>query len=240
MTLMTRSRLFVGASLSLILLSSCQTTPPAPPSEDGAPIYTARGNEPGWILKIDGRTLDYIGDYGDTKIRIPAPEPRPSINGMRHVTDRLTVDITYSACTDDMSGKRFTDTVSVVADGKQVSGCGGRALPPESLNDTVWTIIMMDQMPTLADAKTEIRFGGGRMSGTAGCNRLNGSYSQSSNILTFSGVAATRMMCPEKQMAQEARFLELLKGKVSKRYTVDGNLILSNEAGQRVTLKQII
>ncbi len=237
---MTRSTLFVGASLSLMLVSSCQTTPPAPPREDGARIYTARGNEPGWILKMDGKTIDYEGDYGETKIRVTAPEPRPSFNGMRHVTDRLTVDITYSACTDDMSGKRFTDTVSVIADGKQVSGCGGRALPPESLDDTARTIIMMDQMPALADAKTEIRFTGGRMSGTAGCNRLNGSYSQSSNILTFSRVAATRMMCPEKQMAQEARFLELLKGKVSKRYTVDGNLILSNEAGQRVTLKQII
>jgi heat shock protein HslJ len=208
MTLMTRSRLFVGAPLSLILLSSCQTTPPAAPREDAGPIYTARGNEPGWILKMDGKTLDYEGDYGETKIRVAAPDPRPSFNGMRHVTDRLTVDITYSGCTDDMSGKRFTDTVSVIADGKQVSGCGGRPLPPESLDDTVWTISMLDQMPALADVKTEIRFSGGRITGTAGCNRISGGYSQSSSILTFGEIAATRMMCPEKQMAQEARVLE--------------------------------
>jgi heat shock protein HslJ len=240
MTLMTRSGLFIGASLSLILLTSCQTTPPAPPPEDGAPIYTARGNEPGWILKMDGKTLDYEGDYGETKIRVPAPEPRPSFNGMRHVTDRLTVDITYSACADDMSGKRFTDTVSVIADGKQVSGCGGRPLPPESLDDTVWMISMLDQMPTLANVKTEIRFSGGRITGTAGCNRVSGTYSHNGNILTFGDIAATRMMCPEKQMAQEARVLQLLKGKVTKRYTVNGELILANETGQRMTLTRML
>ncbi len=240
MTLKAKCLFFISSAFVMIMLSSCQTTAPGPDPAASEDIYTARGNEPGWLLKMDGKTLDYQGDYGETKIRVPAPEPRPSFNGMRHVTDRLTVDITYSACTDGMSGKRFTDTVTVVADGKQVSGCGGRPLPPESLDDTVWTIIMLDQMPVLSDVQTEIRFAGGRISGTAGCNRLSGSYSQSSNILTFSAIAATRMMCPEKQTAQEAFFLTLLQRKVTKRYTVDGNLILSNDAGQRVTLKQKI
>ena len=47
-------------------------------------------------------------------------------------------------------------------------------------------------------------------------------------------------MCPEKQMAQEARFLALLNGKVTKRYSVEGNLILANESGQRATLKPVV
>jgi heat shock protein HslJ len=223
--------------ISMALLSACQTVSKTEPPADDAASYIARGNEPGWILKMDGKTLDYEGDYGATKIKVAQPEGRPSLNGMRYVTDRLNVDITYASCTDDMSGARYSDSVLVAADGKDVKGCGGRKLPPETLDGTTWTIIMMDQMPTLDTIKTEVRFADGKISGTAGCNRFTGSYGHVSNVLTFAGIASTRMMCPEKQMAQETRFLALLQGQVTKRYSVDGNLILSNENGQRATLE---
>jgi heat shock protein HslJ len=224
----------------LSILTACQTTPSAQVPSVADQVYAARGNEPGWILKMDGKTIDYQGDYGQTKITIPAPEPRPSFNGMRHVADRLTVDITYSSCADDMSGKRFSDTVTVLADGKQLRGCGGRPLPPESLNETSWTILMMDLMPVLEGVATELRFADGKISGTAGCNRFNGSFTVAGNIVTVGPMVSTRMMCPEKQMVQEARFLSLLSGPLTKRYTVEGNLVLDNNAGQRVTLKLVL
>jgi heat shock protein HslJ len=189
---------------------------------------------------MDGKTLDYQGDYGASKIRVPAPEGRPSFNGMRYVTEQLTVDVTYSTCTDDMSGKRFADTITVIAGDKQVKGCGGRALPPESLNDTTWKILMIGQLAVLDDVQTEVRFAGGRISGTAGCNRFNGDFSVASNVLTFGPVISTRMMCPEPQMAQEAKFLALLKGKLIKRYSVQGDLILADENGNRATLRQVL
>ena len=238
--MLTNIRRYLIAVLALPAVSACQTTP-AP--EEPAPAdqaYTARGNEPGWILKIGSKTIDYQGDYGDTKIRIPAPEGRPSFNGMRYVSDQLTVDVTYSTCTDDMSGKRFADTVTVMAGNKQVKGCGGRELPPESLDGTTWTIVMIGQLPVLDGVPTEVRFDGGRISGTAGCNRFNGDFSIASNVLTFGPVASTRMMCPEKQIAQEAKFLALLAGKLTKRYSVQGNLILADDKGNRATLRQVL
>lgn len=119
------------AMLTIPLLASCQTMTDAPPMPEAVDKYVARGNEPGWILTMDATTIDYQGDYGETKIKVPAAKGRPSFIGMRFVTDRLTVDVTYSSCTDDMSGKRFADTVSVNADGKELKGCGGRVLPPE-------------------------------------------------------------------------------------------------------------
>ncbi len=225
---------------ALMVLTSCQTVPPVSETPPTGQLYTARGNEPGWILKMDGRTLDYEGNYGDTKIKVAAPEGRPSFNGMRYVTERLTVDVTYASCADDMSGKRFADTVTVLANGQEYKGCGGRALPPESLDDTTWTIVMMDQLSVLEGINTEVRFADGRISGTAGCNRFNGTYSVVRDALTFGSVASTKMMCPEKQMAQEMKFLAILTGPVTKRYSVEGNLILTDAKGNRVTLRQVL
>lgn len=48
------------------------------------------------------------------------------------------------------------------------------------------------------------------------------------------------MACPEKQMAQEAKLMSLLNGKVTTRYTAEGDLILTNESGQRATFRQVI
>jgi heat shock protein HslJ len=226
------------AILAILPLAACQTAPQIP--ETPEPYFTARGNEPGWIVRFDSEKIVFEGDYGAMKITVSKPEGRPSFNGMRYVTDRLTVDVTHASCTDDMSGRRYAETVSVMADGKVFGGCGGRNLPPESLNDTVWKFVMMDQIPVLEAVPTELRFASGQLSATAGCNRITGSYSLSGNDLTFGAIATTRMMCPAKQMAQEAKFLALLKGKVTSRYTVEGDLILTNESGQRATFKQVI
>ncbi len=237
---MVVKKIFSPALLAFPLLASCQTMTETPPMPEATDKYIARGNEPGWIVTMDAISIDYQGDYGETKINVPAPQGRPSFNGMRYVTDRITVDITYSSCTDDMSGKRFADTVSLVADGKELKGCGGRVLPPESLNDTTWTIITIGQLPVLEGLNTEVRFADGRISGSAGCNRFNGSYNVASNVLAFRGIVSTRMICPEKQMAQETSFLSLLSGPLTKRYTVEGYLILSDSKGNRATLRQIL
>lgn len=234
---MTMMRAF--AILGFLPLTACQTVAPSAPTAPET-YFTARGNEPGWIVRFDKNEIAFEGDYGATKITVPKPEGRPSFNGMRYVTDRLTVDVTHATCTDDMSGLRYAETVTILANGKEFKGCGGRNLPPESLNDTTWKLIMLDQTPVLEAVPTELRFADGWLSGTAGCNRITGSYSLSGNDFTFGEMATTRMMCPEKQMVQEAKFLSLLKGKVTKRYTIDGNLILSNESGQRATLRRLI
>lgn len=240
MTAMNIFLLLSVAFVTLPLLASCQTMSDVSATPEAANIYVARGNEPGWMVTMDTATIDYQGNYGETKITVPAPPSQASFNGMRYVTDRLTIDVTYSACTDDMSGKRFADTVSVLADGKAMKGCGGRALPPETLVDTGWTIITMGQMPLLEGGKTEVRFAEGHISGNAGCNRLTRNYSIASNVLTVNGIGTTRMMCPENQMAQESQFLGLLSGPLTIRYSVEGYLILSDDKGNSATLRQAL
>ena len=97
------------------------TTPPPTAAEQ----YRALGQEPGWTLTIAEGRIDYAGDYGETRITVPRPEPRPSFNGRRYETERLTVDITYARCNDSMSGFGFEHQVTVIADGTTVRGCGG-------------------------------------------------------------------------------------------------------------------
>ena len=99
--------------------------PPAPAPAAAPESYSALGQEPGWALKIGGGRIDYTGNYGEKKINVARPDPRPSINGRRYVTERLTVDITYARCNDAMSGFGFEHQVMVIADGETYKGCGG-------------------------------------------------------------------------------------------------------------------
>ncbi len=109
----------------VLLAAACATaTPPVP-----ADRYFARGQEPGWTVTIANGRIDYLGDYGETRIAVPRPDPRPSFNGLRYETQRLIVDITYSRCNDAMSGHGYAHQVLVIADGRSVQGCGGERRP---------------------------------------------------------------------------------------------------------------
>lgn len=223
---------------AMTILSGCQTNEPVRATPDV--YFTARGNEPGWIVRFDSEKIAFEGDYGEIKITVAKPEGRPSFNGMRYISDRLTVDVTHATCTDGMSGQRYAEAVTVVANGKEYNGCGGRKLPPESLDGTSWTLIMLDQMPALDGITTDLRFADGKISGSGACNRISGRYSTKGGDIIFGALVATRMACPEKQMAQEAKLMSLLNGKVTTRYTAEGDLILTNESGQRATFRQVI
>lgn len=87
--------------------------------------YRALGQEPGWSLSIANGWIDYQGHYGEKRIRVPRPDPRPSFNGRRYETERLIVDLTYSRCNDAMSGHGYEHRVVVMADGETFHGCGG-------------------------------------------------------------------------------------------------------------------
>jgi uncharacterized membrane protein len=125
---MAQGRLIMGRTAPLLLpLAAC--VPPSPVPDPAREHYEALGNEPGWHLTIHDGRIDYLGDYGETKIRVARPEPRPSINGRRYSAGRLTVDVTFGPCNDAMSGRGYADRVRVTANGKTVQGCGGERMP---------------------------------------------------------------------------------------------------------------
>src|SRR3954465_13019769 len=120
-------------TVALLSLPLAACAPAAAPADPGRERYEAVGNEPGWHLAIHDGRIDYVGDYGDTKISVARPEPRPSINGRLYYAGRLIVDITYSPCNDAMSGRAYAHRVTVTADGKTVKGCGGERMPERDM-----------------------------------------------------------------------------------------------------------
>lgn len=105
-----------------LLLAGC--VPVVAPGRASEP-YRAIGQEPGWMLTIDGERIEYTGNYGEVRIAAARPNPRATANGRRYDTPRLKVDITNTRCNDAMSGHGYADQVVVVADGKSFTGCGG-------------------------------------------------------------------------------------------------------------------
>lgn len=115
------------AYVMLAALAACAY--PAMTNSAPQEAYRAVGQEPGWVLNIANGRIDYLGDYGETRINVPRPDPRTSFNGHRYETQRLIVDVTRTSCNDAMSGHGYADTVIVIADGRTVRGCGGERQP---------------------------------------------------------------------------------------------------------------
>ena len=85
-------------------------------------------------------------------------------------------------------------------------------------------------------AQTTLEFdGGGRASGSGGCNRFTGSYTFTDGELSFGPLAGTKMMCPEAVMDQEDRFHQALG--VVDRVAVAGPFLLIYAGGSDAPLK---
>lgn len=239
---MPKSLSALSLSLAAFSLAGCAAAeaPPQSPANPPATAYLALGTEPSWTLEITPGRLNYAGDYGETKIIVPNPGAKPSFNGQRYVTPRLTVDVTHAACSDGMSDRRYADTVQVVADGKAVQGCGGKILPPDTLAGTSWTFVSIGDTPVAPDSPTSLQFEGTRISGSAGCNRFTGDFKSDGATLTTSPMASTRMACPGPGMAQEDAFFALMDGPVSLTFADDGTLTLTGKDGKTAMLKRAI
>ncbi|MGD8428329.1 MAG: MliC family protein [Balneolaceae bacterium] len=93
--------------------------------------FRALGQEPGWLLEIiNGRHIEYVGNYGRDTVQVPATEPDLNRQDGTIIYDaqteghHLKVEIKKEPCTDAMSGFQFPNTVSVIVDGKAYQGCG--------------------------------------------------------------------------------------------------------------------
>jgi heat shock protein HslJ len=80
-----------------------------------------------------------------------------------------------------------------------------------------WRLANMTEspFPTPMVPSTDLTadFSGGRISGTGGCNRFNGSYKiKENNQLSIGPLASTFKACEELLMTQESKYLKALQG----------------------------
>ena len=92
--------------------------------------FIAMGNEPGWKLELSRKgDMLYVGDYGTVSFRIATPksshaDKSPLIFAARDAEHSLWLSIEDQPCVDTMKGDRFDVSVSLVVDGRPLTGCG--------------------------------------------------------------------------------------------------------------------
>jgi putative lipoprotein len=107
------------------------------------------------------------------------------------------------------------------------------------LAGTRWRLVALGDEPVrAADASRAphlvFAVEGGRLSGSDGCNRMVGGYALDGARLSFSGIGATRMACPES-MEQAAAFARALHATAAHR--VAGDLLELIDASGRVVAR---
>lgn len=191
------------------------------PSELAKP-YTARGQEPGWFLRITNGRLELTTNMGAELIEGPLPAVR--VADGHYVFDdesrHLRVAIAETLCHDIATGMPYPDTVTVETEGTTLQGCGGD--PLDLLTGNPWVVEDIGGGGIIDRSHITLNFGAnGRVFGSGGCNAFTGSYSLTGEGLSFGQAAVTMKACAEALMNQEGRFFKALAA--VHRFDVDGS-----------------
>lgn len=101
-----------------------------------------------------------------------------------------------------------------------------------TLDGTSWTVTRIKGAAALAGHEPTMEFAGGKVAGSASCNRYTAAYTQNGTQLTISPGAMTQMMCqPEAVATQEQAFTAALATVTGARGTDEG-LELVDGSGQ--------
>jgi heat shock protein HslJ len=205
-----------------------------------ATAFRATGNEPSWRLDVGPTEMSLLTDFGQTRVVAPTPTVRVAGATTTYVgrTDQgeLQATIVDRVCVDSMSGMPHPQTVTVVAGGQTLHGCGGE---PVSLLQGEWTVVEIGGAPLVAGSRVTLSFElEGRLSGNSSCNRFMSEYSLSGEGLAISKAAGTRMMCDAALMEQERAFLDALAATQIFSIAPDGALLLQTHDGRTIKARR--
>lgn len=209
----------------------------------------AMGNEPFWSLTINPSKngLRFKTAGGDS-INAPVPERITDPNGeLRYTADvelgQLTVLFRPDSCFDSMTGQRFDYRADVKVRGKSYAGCG-LSLRLVALLQDIWVLTELNGRAVSAGGagrerpRLEIMLTEGRVTGTTGCNRLNGRVRADTRQIQFGPLATTKMACPDDAGATEGSFLTTLRQPLT--YQVgEGKLTLLRDNAPLLVFKKV-
>ncbi|WP_170175504.1 META domain-containing protein [Glycocaulis alkaliphilus] len=205
-------------------------------------VYTARGNEPGWILRLAGGEAEYLGDYGETRLsgrvtgRAALDEETNVLTVSGDDGELFTIQITHTICQDSMAGLSYPDTVTItLGDVETYSGCGGDA--ESLLAGEVWRVTHVAGEEVPGPRAVTMEFDGqGRLSGQAPCNRYSASYQMTGEGIVLGQGVSTRMACAGDLMALETTFLGIIQGSLPASIDTDG--VLSLGEGRIIAVRE--
>lgn len=240
-TVPCRRRVALALVSGLIEVACLAHVASAQPATGSASSFKAVGNEPGWTLDVGGGRMVIVADDGATKLEMPLPAPVPVEGGRRYDvrSDAHTVTLTIleRVCADTMTGMPRPVTVEVMLDGRPLKGCGGD--PTSLLRGGTWLVSQLGQQPVVKMSRTTLAFGAtGRVMGTASCNTYSATYLLSGAGLTITMPIASMRACEAPYMAQEALFLEILRGVNRFELAGDGTLTLHAADGGSIIARR--
>jgi len=203
--------------------------------------FTARGQEPGWMIRIDASEIFLNADFGALQLRLPRTEPHVTAAGILYRTAadgrRLSVSIEPRICADTATGMPHPYRVRYDLDGEMRSGCGGD--PKTLLTGGEWTVESIGAKPVITGSSVTIRFlEEDRVAGNASCNRFIGGYRLTGEGLSFHQLGGTMMACEGPLSEQEARFLELLQDAYRFEIDPEGRLVLHTPRQQGIAARR--
>ncbi|WP_417690658.1 META domain-containing protein [Pseudidiomarina sp.] len=197
----------------------------------------ARGNEPFWLLEINGNQaiLRQPGSESSHTFARTEPEQVQPLQTSLDFDNGWSLTLLEEICYDSMSGQSFPFTADLHTGQEVLQGCAGD--PNRLIAGASWQVI---NVPSEVTESPSLTFHSDqRVSGFAGCNYLNGGYEITGEGLRFSPLAVTKRMCPPAAMDYEAQFLRELQQVSNVKVFKDGTLQLQLPNGDYVQLQQI-
>lgn len=221
----------IASIAPLLLAGACSAM--APGVGDPPLPFTARGQEPGWLLEINTDRIHLLADYGAFEAEFPAATPEADGDDLVYRTEgpagALQIRIREAVCADVATGMPHPYRVEYVLDGEGHDGCGGN--PSDLLTGAEWTVDRIGGEPVAGERRPTLRFGeDGDLAGHAHCNHYTAGYGVGGEGISIDRPTRTLVGCRnEAAMEQENRFFDLL-GEV-RRFGMDGRDRLILHAG---------
>jgi putative lipoprotein len=195
---------------------------------DGQVQGTGGCNSYGGPYKLDGAAID-VGDLASTMM-LCADQ---SI-GAQETAFFAALGGAQTWQVDDTGNLVLAGVSQIVAKtaAAEPSGGGGTGLVG------AWNLAEMGPTADFAHLQPTIEFtADGRVSGFAGCNTFNGSYTTEGSTLTWGPLATTKMACQRPGSAVESDYLAALTGVETWTVESDGRLLLDGAVPLRYTAR---
>lgn len=203
--------------------------------------FVARGQEPGWMVRITEDEIDLNADYGATRIRFAEPRLQISLEELAYHANttehRLKITIHSTLCADIATGMPHPYRVSYELDGDTHRGCGGE---PKNLLLAEWEVEAVANEPPIEDTRITIAFlDDDRVAGLGSCNRFMGGFELTGETLAFAPMAGTLMSCGDSIDRQERKFHDVLSEVYRFSVPEKEHLVLHARTGETIEARRL-